>query len=210
MKFPTKLNSRIGFLMNLIFILALASLLSCKSYSQNSGQGTNPKSTTAFSNEVKRLPEGKEKFMIKWNDVLRYAEKGNPKPDTIINKSDAEWRALLTPDQYRITRQKETERPYSSEMCSLFEPGLYACVCCNTLLFDSSEKFESHTGWPSFTQPIKENVIAYHSDNSFGMERIEALCNICGAHLGHVFPDGPAPSGLRYCINALALKKIKK
>lgn len=147
--------------------------------------------------------------MLTWNDILSYTKKGNPKADSVIVKTDAEWRAQLTPDQYRITRQKGTERPFSSEMCSLFEPGLYACVCCTTLLFNSEEKFESGTGWPSFTQPIRENVIAYHADNSFGMQRIETLCNTCGAHLGHVFPDGPPPAGLRYCINALALKKVK-
>ncbi len=95
-------------------------------------------------------------------------------------------------------------------MCSLFEPGLYACVCCDTLLFDSEEKFESGTGWPSFTQPFKNNAIAYHSDRSFGMHRVETTCNTCDAHLGHVFPDGPAPSGLRYCINAVSLKKVRK
>ncbi len=92
-------------------------------------------------------------------------------------------------------------------MCGLFEPGLYACVCCDTLLFDASEKFESGTGWPSFTQPIKENAIAYHKDQSFGVIRIETTCNTCGAHLGHVFQDGPPPGGLRYCMNAVALKK---
>jgi methionine-R-sulfoxide reductase len=152
----------------------------------------------------------KGKSMLTWKDILSFAEKGNLRPDSTVTRTDAEWKKLLTAEQYRITRQKGTEKAYSSEMCSLFEPGLYACVCCNTLLFDSGEKFESGTGWPSFTQPLKENVIAYHLDNSYGMQRVETVCNTCGAHLGHVFPDGPAPSGLRYCINALALKKIKK
>jgi methionine-R-sulfoxide reductase len=93
-------------------------------------------------------------------------------------------------------------------MCSRIEPGLYACVCCGTLLFDAREKFDSGTGWPSFTQPVQENAVAYHADHSHGMVRVETLCNGCDAHLGHVFPDGPQPSGLRYCINALALQKI--
>jgi methionine-R-sulfoxide reductase len=94
-------------------------------------------------------------------------------------------------------------------MCSRFEPGRYACVCCDSLLFDATEKFESGTGWPSFTQPVAADAVAYHSDHSHGMQRIETLCNSCGAHLGHVFPDGPKPSGLRYCINALALRKLE-
>ena len=148
--------------------------------------------------------------MLKWIDIVRYAKMGNPDPDRKVNKTDEEWRRQLTPEQYRVTREKGTERPFSSEMCSLFEPGLYACICCNTLLFDSAEKFESGTGWPSFTQPVKENAIAYHTDHSYGMNRVETTCNTCGAHLGHVFPDGPRPSGLRYCINAEALIKVEK
>lgn len=147
--------------------------------------------------------------MLKWLDVLRMARISNLPPDRKVVKTDEEWQAQLTPEQYFVTRQHGTERPFSSEMCSLFEPGLYACVCCDTLLFDASEKFESGTGWPSFTQPIKENAIAYHEDNSYGMSRVETVCNTCDAHLGHVFPDGPGPSGLRYCINAVALKKVK-
>jgi methionine-R-sulfoxide reductase len=147
--------------------------------------------------------------MLHWNDVIQFANHGNPQPERKIRKSEEEWRVQLTPEQYRITRQKGTEYPFSSEMCDLFEPGLYACVCCSTELFDSSEKFQSGTGWPSFTQPIKPNVVAYHADNSHGMQRIEATCNTCEAHLGHVFTDGPEPSGLRYCINAVALEKVK-
>ena len=95
-----------------------------------------------------------------------------------------------------------------SAMCGLFEPGIYACLCCGTVLFDASEKFDSGTGWPSFTQPVSPNAIAYHVDNSYGMQRVETICNTCDAHLGHVFPDGPPPSGLRYCMNAVALKKV--
>jgi methionine-R-sulfoxide reductase len=148
--------------------------------------------------------------MLKWSDVLKLARHGNLEADGKVVKSDDEWRAQLSSEQYYVTRQHGTERPFSSQMCSLFEPGLYACVCCETLLFDASEKFESGTGWPSFTQPIRENAIAYHADNSFGMVRVETLCNTCEAHLGHVFPDGPAPSGLRYCMNAVALKKTSK
>lgn len=146
--------------------------------------------------------------MLKWKDVLAFADNGNPKPDQRVEKSEAEWKAQLTPEQFQVTRKQGTERPFSSEMCSLFKPGLYACVCCETLLFDASQKFESGTGWPSFTQPVSENAIAYNADHSHGMTRVETVCNTCDAHLGHVFPDGPAPSGLRYCINAVALKKL--
>ena len=92
-------------------------------------------------------------------------------------------------------------------MCSVFEPGRYDCVCCETELFDSTSKFDSKSGWPSFTQPKTPGVVAYHSDGGHGMERIEATCNVCDAHLGHVFPDGPAPTGLRFCMNGVALKK---
>lgn len=147
--------------------------------------------------------------MLTWRDITEILDRGNPKPDKVVEKSDAEWRSQLTPEQYRITRKKGTERAFSSDMCSLFEPGLYACVCCNTLLFDAREKFESGTGWPSFTQPLRVNAIAYLADDSYGMRRVETTCNTCGAHLGHVFPDGPEPGGLRYCINAVALTKVK-
>ena len=92
-------------------------------------------------------------------------------------------------------------------MCGLFEAGIYACRCCDTRLFDASQKFESGTGWPSFTQPLQPNALAYIVDTSYGMTRVETICNTCDAHLGHVFPDGPKPSGLRYCMNAVSLRK---
>ncbi|MDG1260592.1 MAG: peptide-methionine (R)-S-oxide reductase MsrB [Flavobacteriales bacterium] len=144
--------------------------------------------------------------MINWTDVISYATNGNPVPDRREEKSSDEWKALLTPEQFRITRQKGTERAGSGAYCSAHEAGKYNCICCNTPLFDSSIKFESGTGWPSFTQPVKENAIQYEKDSSFGMVRVEVMCNTCDAHLGHVFPDGPAPSGLRYCINSESLK----
>jgi peptide-methionine (R)-S-oxide reductase len=146
--------------------------------------------------------------VLTWNDILVTAKNGNPPPARRVERTDAEWREQLTAEQYHVTRQHGTERAFSSEMCSLFEPGRYACVCCGTVLFDAAGKFESGTGWPSFTQPIDPTVIAYHVDRSYGTVRVETTCNTCDAHLGHVFPDGPAPSGLRYCMNAVALSKV--
>lgn len=146
--------------------------------------------------------------MTTWADVIRYAENGNVPPPTRVDKSDDEWRAVLDPLSYQVTRHAATERAFSNDMCSLFEPGRYKCVCCGTLLFDAAEKFESGTGWPSFTRPVTDDVIAYHLDRAYGMVRVETVCNVCDAHLGHVFPDGPPPTGLRYCMNAAALSKV--
>lgn len=147
---------------------------------------------------------------MNWADVIRYANNGNLTPDRRVERSAEEWRKMLSEEEFRITRQKGTEAAFSSDVCSLFEPGIYACVCCGTELFDANEKFDSGTGWPSFTQPIKDNVIGHHKDTSFGMTRVETTCNVCDAHLGHVFPDGPAPSGLRFCMNAVSLKKVEE
>jgi methionine-R-sulfoxide reductase len=147
-------------------------------------------------------------MLLTWPDILNLAKNGNPDPGHKVVKTEAEWRAYLSPEEYQVTRQAATERPFSSQMCSLFEPGIYACLCCGTVLFDGTQKFESGTGWPSFTQPIAPAVIAYRFDGPAFLKRVETVCNTCDAHLGHVFPDGPAPSGLRYCMNAVALKKV--
>jgi peptide-methionine (R)-S-oxide reductase len=144
--------------------------------------------------------------MTTWKDIIHTILNGNPTPDKRVEKTNKEWMEILTPEQYRITRNKGTEAPHSGEMCSSHELGKYACVCCNLPLFDSSIKFESGTGWPSFTAPIKDNAIHYIKDDTFGMVRVEVTCNSCDAHLGHVFPDGPKPSGLRYCINSESIK----
>ena len=147
---------------------------------------------------------------MNWKDVMNYATNGNLTPPLRVEKTAEEWKALLTDEEFYVTRQKGTERPNSSDMCGLFEPGIYVCKCCGTLLFDANEKFESGTGWPSFTQPITDSHVAHIKDVSHGMIRVETICNVCDAHLGHVFPDGPAPSGLRFCMNALSLKKVEQ
>lgn len=146
---------------------------------------------------------------MNWNDVINFANNGSPQPPKRIEKTDDEWKSILTPEEYRVTRNKGTERAFTGEYCEAHEAGQYACRCCGTTLFDSTLKFDSSSGWPSFTEPFANNVIKYIKDVSFGMVRVEVLCNICDAHLGHVFPDGPEPTGLRYCVNSVSIKLLK-
>lgn len=145
--------------------------------------------------------------MLTWQDVLKYANTGNPEPKSRVEKTAEQWQQELDPEVFYITRNKGTERPFSSGSCTVFEAGDYHCACCNNLLFSGDEKFNSGTGWPSFTKPAYLESIAYIGDNSHGMQRVEIVCNVCDAHLGHVFPDGPPPTGLRYCVNALSMTK---
>lgn len=122
-----------------------------------------------------------------------------------IEKTDDQWREELTPEQYAVCRCSDTEPAFSGEYWDCKDPGIYRCVCCGASLFDSEDKFDSGTGWPSFTRPYQPESVSACEDNSHGMRRVEVICKQCGAHLGHIFPDGPPPTGLRFCINSTAL-----
>jgi peptide-methionine (R)-S-oxide reductase len=139
-----------------------------------------------------------------------YHQKIERTMDKKIKKSDSEWRAQLTSEQYKITREKGTEAPFSGKYNNFKEEGVFVCVCCGNELFDSESKYDSGSGWPSYWKPVSKENVKTESDHSHFMKRTEVLCKICDAHLGHVFDDGPKPSGLRYCINSVSLNFKKK
>ena len=143
--------------------------------------------------------------MLRWKDVLTYARYGNPEPPRRVRHSATEWAALLTPEQFRVLRAAATEPPYRNAYCRSYAPGCYVCAGCGSRLFAAEAKYHAISGWPSFRQPATRGVIAYFFDEGFNMTRIEARCNACEGHLGHVFADGPEPAGLRYCINSASL-----
>lgn len=133
---------------------------------------------------------------------------GKKKVQTVV-KTDAEWKQLLPKESYEVTRHAGTERAYSGQYWDLHDKGLYRCICCDTALFSSDTKFDSHTGWPSFWQPIAKENVRETFDMSIGVQRTAVSCKLCDAHLGHVFDDGPQPTGLRYCMNSVSLKFVK-
>jgi peptide-methionine (R)-S-oxide reductase len=151
--------------------------------------------------------EGKRFLRIPLNVKMSLAR---PAMTEKIKKTDAEWRQTLTPEQYHVTRRKGTEPPGTGEYEDTETPGTYTCICCGQPLFDSDAKFHSGSGWPSFYAPVDESKIEVERDLTHGMLREEVVCSRCDAHLGHVFPDGPRPTGLRYCINSASLNLVEK
>jgi peptide-methionine (R)-S-oxide reductase len=166
---------------------------------------------TLFSTEMKPspTPSFKDALQCKPGEISACGLPSNVVIDmskTKVQRTDAEWKARLTPLQFHVARQQGTEPPFQNEYWNNHEDGVFFSVCSDTPLFDSRDKFESGTGWPSFTKPIEKALVGQTEDVSFGMIRVEVHCNVDGAHLGHVFEDGPAPTGLRYCINSASLK----
>jgi len=162
----------------------------------------------AETGRVEAAPEGPPKQVT----IIEFTDAGERKDVVtvpMIRKSEAEWRKQLSPDSFEVTRHADTERPFTGELLNIHAKGVFRCICCDTALYNSLTKFESGTGWPSFWAPIaKENVLE-NTDNTLGMSRTAVSCRRCDAHLGHVFDDGPRPTGLRYCMNSVAMRFAK-
>jgi methionine-R-sulfoxide reductase len=188
-------------------LLSVGALIGCETASSSShaAPATAPSASASTPISVSQSTEAKETRTVKvkvFDKSAQLIEIDSPR----VVKTDAEWQKQLTPEQYKIARAKGTERPFCGNLLDNKQEGVYSCICCGLPLFSSNSKFHSGTGWPSFFQPIdKENVIE-HVDSSHGMERTEVLCARCDCHLGHVFEDGPRPTGLRFCVNSESLK----
>lgn len=165
--------------------------------------------TTVLAVSLKNISQEKSVGNL-YDSVFDSTKNKESKMEEKIIKSEEEWKRILTPEQYRVLREKGTERAYTGEYWNHFEPGVYKCAGCGTELFSSETKFDSHCGWPSYFTPLAGDRVIYKEDRSYGMIRTEVLCAKCGGHLGHVFDDGPEPTGLRYCINSVSLTFEKK